>query len=270
MPPQPIDGNSGGNPQPLEADPTLTVDDDSAYGDELESFTTSLKPSITDYQYENGRRYHAFRSGSYPLPNDTEESNRLAIFDHMINLSLNGDLHLAPIGEHPQRILDIGTGTGLWAVAMGYEYPSADILGVDLSPIQPTTVPPNVRFEVDDVEYNWTFSAPFDYIHSRYMVAAIEDWPKLVKQTFEYTRPGGWAEFQDLDINMYSDDDTFAEDLDLKKWNVQLIEGYSKLAREPCPGPKLEGWLKDAGFENVTHRQYKLPVGPWPRDKHHV
>jgi hypothetical protein len=78
------------------------------------------------------------------------------------------------------------------------------------------------------------------------------------------------VEFQDLDISMYSDDGSFTDDLDLKKWNVLLIDGYRKLAREPCPGPMLEGWLKDAGFENITHKKVKMPAGPWPKDKHFV
>lgn len=30
-----------------------------------------------------------------------------------------GELHLAPIGSNPQRILDLGTGTGIWAMDMG-------------------------------------------------------------------------------------------------------------------------------------------------------
>ena len=34
------------------------------------------------------------------------------------------------------------------------------------------------------------------------------------------------------------------------------------------PGPQLEGWAKDAGFKNVVHQRFKLPIGPWPRDPH--
>src|SRR5437762_14320573 len=37
----------------------------------------------------------------------------------MMVLALGGKLHLAPIGDSPQRILDIGTGTGIWAIEMG-------------------------------------------------------------------------------------------------------------------------------------------------------
>ena len=38
---------------------------------------------------------------------------------HMMTLAAGGKLHLAPIGDNPQRILDVGTGTGIWAIEMG-------------------------------------------------------------------------------------------------------------------------------------------------------
>jgi hypothetical protein len=59
-------------------------------------------------------------------------------------------------------------------------------LGNDLSPIQPPWVPPNVKFEVDDVEEPWVYSAPFDFIFCRYMLACIQDWPKLVRNAYKY------------------------------------------------------------------------------------
>lgn len=37
-------------------------------------------------------------------------------------------------------------------MVVGDQYPAANILGMDLSPIQPEWVPPNVQFVVDDVE----------------------------------------------------------------------------------------------------------------------
>lgn len=35
---------------------------------------------------------------------------------HAMVKMLCGQLHFAPIGGHPQEILDIGTGTGIWAI----------------------------------------------------------------------------------------------------------------------------------------------------------
>ena len=55
----------------------------------------------------------------------------------MIALLLSGELHLAPL-EHPKRILDIGTGTGIWAIEMADRFPNAIVIGTDLSPTQPS------------------------------------------------------------------------------------------------------------------------------------
>lgn len=37
---------------------------------------------------------------------------------HLFLVMRDDKLHLAPIGPKPQRILDIGTGTGIWAIDM--------------------------------------------------------------------------------------------------------------------------------------------------------
>ncbi len=37
----------------------------------------------------------------------------------LTEVTLGGKLNLAPIPANPKRILDIGTGTGIWAIEMG-------------------------------------------------------------------------------------------------------------------------------------------------------
>lgn len=101
------------------------------------------------------------------MPNDEQENDRLDIFHFMCGLVLNGRLHLAPISQTPGRILDVGCGTDLWTIEAANEYSSAQVLGSDLSPIQLSMVPPNAKFEIDDVEEEWTYNEPFDYIHAR-------------------------------------------------------------------------------------------------------
>jgi len=39
---------------------------------------------------------------------------------------------------------------------------------------------------------------------------------------------------------------------------------------EPCPGPLLEGWMRDAGYVDIKAQKYVWPVGTWPADKHLV
>ncbi|QKX57633.1 uncharacterized protein TRUGW13939_04751, partial [Talaromyces rugulosus] len=195
------------------------------------SFTTSLTSSITNYRYENGRRYHGFRDAEgYFLPNDELENDRLDLFHHILTLRCDGNLHFAPIGPNPNRILDLGTGTGIWAIDMGDEYPSAEVLGNDLSPIQPAMVPPNVRFEVDDMENEWVYSSKFDFIHARYLAGAIKDWPK----------PGGWVEFHDFDMQFYTLKGEFTRGCPSDEWTSQIVQGLKKAGMEPEPGPKLK------------------------------
>lgn len=151
-------------------------------------------------------------------------------------------------------------------MSMGDEIPNAKILGNDLSAVQPAWVPPNVSFEIDDVESEWSHSIPFDFIFCRYMAACIGDWPKLVKNIFNNLAPGGWAEFQDFDFQYYSEDGSLTKDHFTLTWINTLLLAARKINRDPCPGVKLEEWVKDAGFEAVTHRSFKFPIGPWPRD----
>ena len=66
------------------------------------------------------------------------ELDRLDLMHGMLRMTMGGKLFYAPLGENLGRVLDIGTGTGIWAIDVGDEYPSADIIGTDLSPTQPS------------------------------------------------------------------------------------------------------------------------------------
>ncbi|MCJ1289995.1 hypothetical protein MMC34_001530 [Xylographa carneopallida] len=108
----------------IAVDAGLTADNygssaDSAYDSEVASYTTSLASGVTDYKFEHGRRYHAYKEGSYIYPNDEKESDRLDIAHKMMEVSMDGKLYLAPLKGDPGRVLDIGTGTGIWAMEMG-------------------------------------------------------------------------------------------------------------------------------------------------------
>jgi cyclopropane fatty-acyl-phospholipid synthase-like methyltransferase len=71
------------------------------------------------HRFENGRRYHSYRQGEneYWGPNDEVQNDQLDIAHHMFLILLGQKLHLAPIRD-PQRILDLGCGTGIWCIDM--------------------------------------------------------------------------------------------------------------------------------------------------------
>ena len=77
--------------------------------------TTSIASSVFSFVYVNGRRYHSESYKGYFMPNDEGEQDRLDLYHHMFLLLLGGDLYTAPL-DKPQRVLDVGTGTGIWAI----------------------------------------------------------------------------------------------------------------------------------------------------------
>ncbi|KAI4210665.1 MAG: hypothetical protein LQ351_006544, partial [Letrouitia transgressa] len=54
----------------------------------------------------------------------------------------------------------------------------------------------------------------------------------------------------------------------IMEWITKLLNASRDFERDPCPGPKLGRYLRDAGFINVEERKFRLPIGPWPKDKH--
>ncbi|KZL74106.1 methyltransferase domain-containing protein [Colletotrichum tofieldiae] len=262
---------SEAGPSALEVDDSASLSDTTSnIDDRISAYTASLSSSVLDYPTENGRRYHAYRSGSYLIPNDESEIDRLDVNHMLMTKTIGRKLFLAPVPqEKTHLILDIGTGTGIWAVEAAEIFPGAEILGNDLSAIQPSWVPPNIKFEIDDVESPWVHENKYDFIFCRYMASSITNWPKLVKNIYDNLNPGGWVEFQDFDFGFFSDDGTVTEEHHAHKWSKLLFEGCEKFGRDPCPGPKIEGWVKSAGFVDVVSEVYKVPFGPWPKDPHY-
>jgi SAM-dependent methyltransferase len=123
----------------------LGNDTDSSLGEEVLSSTTSISSSILNYRRENGRTYHAYKDGKYVLPNDEAENERLDLQHNLFLLTLDDRLGLAPPNEPDSKakhVLDIGTGTGIWAIDYADEHPETQVIGVDLSPIQPALYDP--------------------------------------------------------------------------------------------------------------------------------
>jgi SAM-dependent methyltransferase len=228
------------------------------------SDTTSIASSIRSYKYEYGRRYHAYQEGKYVLPNDEAEQDRLDLHHHIYRLMLGGRLYRAPIDPHVQRVLDYGTGTGIWAMDFADEHPSAVVTGTDLSPIQPTWLPPNCNFLVEDVEREWPFSPdkPFDYIHGRSMCGSVSNWDALFKKAYDNLRPGGWIECQEYDAWIHKIDDPDGKTVpNIYKWQGGIDEASALRGQRFNNASTLKQKLIDAGFVNVHDDIYSVCPG---------
>ncbi|KAL4780078.1 S-adenosyl-L-methionine-dependent methyltransferase [Aspergillus varians] len=255
---------NNGSPAFIEAE---TSDSDSAFGDtNSTAYTESLRSSLLSSVRENGRGYHKYNAGLYFVPEDEQEQERLDMQHEICLITLNRKLYLAPLPQEVQNVLDIGTGTGIWAIDFADQHPSSNVIGMDLSPIQPSWIPPNLKFEIDDFEQPWTYAQKFDFIHGRMLSGSIGDEKNLFQQVYDNLAPGGWFELFDFSFPVRSDDGTM-KGTPFETLNSKMMEALRLCGRDGALADQYKKLLTDTGFDNVVEVKYKWPQNSWPKDK---
>jgi ubiquinone/menaquinone biosynthesis C-methylase UbiE len=228
------------------------------------SSTQSARSSIFDFVEDQGRTFHKYKEGKYVLPNDAQEQDRLDLQHHLLLVLLQNRLHLAPIAPNPQNVLDVGTGTGIWAIEFAIQNPSANVIGSDLSPIQPEFVPSNCQFEIDDAEDEWVYSQRFDLIHMRGLMTCFTNPRSVLEKSFNHLVPGGYLEMQDGVFPMLCRDQTLAGTA-LDKWGKKCVEAGIKVGREWTNAVHYKRWMEEIGFEDVKEKVFEVATSPWPK-----
>ncbi|KAL1850181.1 hypothetical protein VTK73DRAFT_9734 [Phialemonium thermophilum] len=249
----------------------LDEDSDSTWGDSASS-TASINSSILHYRTLHGRTYHSDHVGNaqYWGTNDGQQQEALDIAHHFHTLLLDGKSHLAPLDKDKvQAVLDVGTGTGIWAIDFADEFPNARVIGTDISPIQPGWVPPNLQFQIDDCTQEWTFAPDtFDYVHIRWLVGSIVDWTALYKEAFRALKPGGYLEDAEPSPYLESDDGTVHDKSAMSQWGKFFVEGGKKIGRSFTiveDGVQRKA-MEEAGFVDIQEIDSRIALGGWPKN----
>ncbi len=202
----------------------------------------------------------------YILPKDDTEMNRLDFQHYLFRLALKGN-YAAPIAN-PTNILDVGTGTGRWAMEMASIFPDANVIGLDLIPPpadKPNAAPGTADRRPDNYLYlqgnvldGLPFpDATFDYVHQRLLVAGLPAarWPGVVVELLRVTKPGGWVEL--LEAIPTHGGPAMNQ---LHDWlvSVGLPRGVNITITY-----QIADFLRMAGAQNVVSRELPMPLGKW-------
>lgn len=149
------------------------------------------------------------------------------------------------------------------------DHPGSNVMGTDLSLIQPSNFPSNCTFVREDAEEVWVFDKLFDYIHLRMMFSAFVDPKGMIRKIYDNLKPGGWVEYQDQVIESVPADDSMRERL-AKTAGVEAQRLWAKgfaaipgFSREVLSPKHYKEWLIEAGFVDVVEHVVLCPASPW-------
>ncbi len=202
---------------------------------------------------------------SYTLPKDRFEESRLD-FQHALLYTILGNRHhLAPVADLLRKggqVLDVGTGTGIWAIEMARQFPKAQFIGVDLKAPSgqnqaPDDLPANYRFVHGDLLEKLPFGdGAFQFIHQRLLGAGIptDRWPGVVRELARVTHANGYIEL--IETNFATKGGPALTRIGELATKAGTTRGISS-----DPGPHLASYLRSAGMRQVSATNLDVVIG---------
>jgi len=176
-----------------------------------------------------------------------------------------GNWHVGNVNPHVPVFIERRIPTHCPPRDFADEHPEATVIGTDISPIQPSWVPPNLRFEIEDATQPWTFAPDtFDFVHMRYLFGAFTDWNAAFAEAYKVLKPGGWLESFEASSQFHSDDGSLKEGSPMDQWAKVFTEAGKKFGRSFSvinDNVQLPG-IEAAGFVDIKVVEGKVSCSP--------
>merc|ERR1712000_714460 len=217
---------------------------------------------LADGVWKHGRFYGNWPPHKYICPIDSEELDRLDIFHTAFLIARGGCAYTYTLeSDPPPKILDLGTGTGIWPI---------DIV----ERIQPPFIPRGLTIKQFDLEEASWDSLLFDcdLIHMRLLFGSIETnlWPETYAKISNHLAPGkGYVEHVEVDWTPQWEGDDIPVQSPFMKWSELFLKGMDRLNRSARVTPhETKRMMHEAGLTNFKQETIKCYVNPWSPDQH--
>ncbi|KAG8857336.1 hypothetical protein FRB96_005823 [Tulasnella sp. 330] len=231
------------------------------------------------WQFHNsfGRKFNT-KDYKIILPADSEEMARLDLMHKILTMALDSlyacpeivQPLLAPRDGLAPGVLDLGSGSGVWAREMAEEFQFAEVLGIDVQP-------PPAEFEVDDMNLSISHYAHcFDVVHCRAIDFYVTDYPKFLYEIARVLRPNGVVllvyPVKSLFNEKYEPMPYVTEEGQEGFYFTQAFFKAVHTAVKSRPGAedayltykKMLTENPNYDDESITIKELHIPISPWP------
>ncbi|EGU87801.1 hypothetical protein FOXB_01678 [Fusarium oxysporum f. sp. conglutinans Fo5176] len=232
--------------------------DDEGFSESDTSSTISLGSTVENYFFLCERQYPNKDTGYSYEPIDPK---RTELWEEILSsMGFTFTLWIAPTDHENKLVLDIGTGTGTsinltlapfpgltdgysgdWAIGLADNNPGIDVIGIDIVPIQPNWIPPNVKLT------------------------------RLTRTVFKTLKPGGVVEFDEMAIDFGALEWNLEMETVLGGWKEFFVDAGEK-RRTPFIFVKRHNTTTGDEICRVRGRKAvyvsgKIPLGTWSRSE---
>ncbi|KZT04535.1 S-adenosyl-L-methionine-dependent methyltransferase [Laetiporus sulphureus 93-53] len=175
-----------------------------------------------------------------------------------------GRLTLAPLEEmNPKSILELGAGSGAWAIDAAARFPQAHVLATDLFPMPPRgSIPSNLRFMQLDLSKSYPFEdESFDVIHGRFIIMHLANGPEALSRIVKLLKPGGWLLLEEPDDELLDHNGRNTGLAGASAFAQKFHNALRRRGADPVIGPKLAELLKRSyQFMEINVKLVTLPL----------
>ena len=227
---------------------------------------TDSKATLDDLPTWQRKGKRRWREDDHLYGNDAQEAARLEM-EHNLFLMAFGRNFFAPV-THPQRILDVACGIGLWGLEMLKQFQTTQVTALDIDLVlfkhfltKPRSRPyrsmaaERLTFVQADATKPLPFEdAHFDFTHSRIPDTFLseEQWPRFIREMARVTQPDGWVEL--VAAGQMQTEYPSAPIATLLEAEIRLCQAINIA---PSGGPGLRRYLAEAGISTFSSRDHR-------------